>query len=229
MDHIRRRDEILDAAGVWPTTVLSNHDLPRAASRYAKGENDAQAKIAMALLLTLRGTPFMYYGEEIGMRDLHLRRSEILDPPGQKYWPIYKGRDGCRSPMQWDDSAFAGFSAAKPWLPVHPDYIQRNVVSQRADPDSIFNFTRKLLALRKEMPALRCGDFIPLQAKHGVLAYLRQTEEQSVLVAVNFSSRKKKFALPRGNWQMLFTNSEGSAAPSSELAAHEVRLLIGET
>ena len=133
---------------------MSNHDLPRAASRYAKGQDDSQSFLAMALLLALRGTPFMYYGEEIGMRDIRLTRSEILDPPGKKYWPLYKGRDGCRSPMQWNASPNAGFSTGKPWLPVNPDYTQRNVFAQQADPNSLFNFTKKLLSLRKSIPAL---------------------------------------------------------------------------
>ena len=136
--------------------------------------------------MTLRGTPFLYYGEEIGMRDIHLRRSEILDPPGQRYWPLYKGRDGCRAPMQWDASPYAGFSSVRPWLPLHPDYVQRNVLAQQADPGSLYHFTKKLLSLRKQLPALRQGDLIPVQAAGGVLAYLRSTEEQTVLVAINF-------------------------------------------
>jgi alpha-glucosidase len=205
-----KREATFNGAGIWPTTVMSNHDLPRAASRYTKGEDDSQTFLAMALLLTLRGTPFMYYGEEIGMRDIPLRRSEILDPPGKKYWPLYKGRDGCRSPMQWDDSTFAGFSTAKPWLPVHPDYIRRNVTSQQADPGSLFHFTKKLLALRKEFPALQGGDFIPLETHGGALAYLRRTEEQSVLVATNFSTRDLKFTLPDGNWRVVLATAKGS-------------------
>jgi alpha-glucosidase len=210
MNKIIKREETFNSAGVWPTTVMSNHDLPRAASRYNRGENDSQSFLAMALLLTLRGTPFIYYGEEIGLRDIHLRRSEILDPPGKKYWPLYKGRDGCRSPMQWDDSAYSGFSTSKPWLPVHPNYIRRNVVSQKTDPDSLFNLTRKLLALRKEIHALRRGDFIPLETPPGTLAYLRQTVGQSVLVAMNFSGRNKAVRLPDGDWQMLLTTAKGA-------------------
>ncbi len=109
----------------------------------------------MALLLTLRGTPFMYYGEEIGMRDIQLKRSEILDPPGKKILAGLQGPGtGCRSPMQWDDSPQAGFSTAKPWLPVHPDYLQRNVTAQQSRSDFSFNFTKKLLRLRKDIPAL---------------------------------------------------------------------------
>jgi len=223
MEQVIKREETFNAAGVWPTTVMSNHDLPRAASRYARGENDSQPFLAMTLLLTLRGTPFMYYGEEIGMRDIHLRRSEILDPAGMKYWPIYKGRDGCRSPMQWNDSTFAGFSTAKPWLPVHPNYIRRNVTSQQADPDSLFNFTKKLLALRKEIPALRRGDFIPLETPRGMLAYLRQTEGQSVLVVLNFGGRNAKFTLPDGDWRMLLTTAKG--APGA-LAPFEIQMFI---
>jgi alpha-glucosidase len=220
-----RREEVFKAAELWPTTVMSNHDLPRAAGRYARGENDSQPLLAMTLLLTLRGTPFMYYGEEIGMRNIHLRRSEILDPPGKKYWPIYTSRDCCRAPMQWDQSTFAGFSTVRPWLPVHPDYLQRNVVAQKADPDSLFNFTRKLLALRKEYPALRHGEFIPLPTTRRALAYIRQIEGQSVLVGLNFGKQNSKIELPNGNWRVLLTNARGTPG---ELSTHEIQLLIQE-
>jgi len=226
MEQIAKREQTFNAAGVWPTTVMSNHDLPRAASRYSRGEDDAQAKIAMALLLTLRGTPFMYYGEEIGMRDISLRRSEILDPPGKKYWPLYKGRDGCRSPMQWDAGKNAGFSTGRPWLPVHPDHSQRNMAAQQADPGSLFHFTRKLLALRKAHPALRGGDYVPLEARPGSLAYLRCTPEQCVLVAINFKGRSAQFTLPDGTWQMLFSSDADIKDPAAALMPHEVRMLI---
>jgi len=222
---IIKREATFNTAGVWPTTVMSNHDLPRAASRYGRGENDSQSFLAMTLLLTLRGTPFLYYGEEIGMRDIQLRRREILDPPGKKYWPLYKGRDGCRSPMQWNDSPWAGFSTAKPWLPVHPNFIRRNVAAQQGDPDSLFNFTRKLLALRKEIPALRGGDFLPLDTPRGVLAYLRHLDGQSVLVALNFSRRTVKFSLPGGKWRMQLKPAKGSPG---ELTPHEIKILLLE-
>jgi alpha-glucosidase len=212
-EKITAREKIFDAAGVWPTTVMSNHDLKRAASRYGKGEADEQAFIAMTLLLTLRGTPFLYYGEEIGMRDISLKRSEILDPPGKKFWPFFKGRDGCRAPMQWDASPNAGFSSAQPWLPVHPDYLQRNVEVQRQDPASLFNFTKKLLALRKALPALRGGSLAFLEGTPGdVLAYLRQTPDQSVLVAVNFKKSPASFQLPGGSWELVIASGQVGAA-----------------
>jgi alpha-glucosidase len=235
MEQIARREQTFNAAGVWPTNVMSNHDLPRAASRYTKGDDDSQARIAMALLLTLRGTPFIYYGEEIGMRDISLRRSEILDPPGQRYWPIYKGRDGCRSPMQWDDGIHAGFSTGKPWLKVNPDFVSRNVSAQQGDPGSLLNFTKTLLALRKAQPALRRGDYLPLETQSGCLAYLRSTPGQTILVAINFKARPAQFReasrrdkTPHGKWQVLFSSHPESKDPAAALAPHEVRLLIQE-
>jgi alpha-glucosidase len=228
IDQIKQRESVFNAAGIWPTTVMSNHDLPRAASRYAKGDNDDQAKLAMALLLTLRGTAFMYYGEEIGMRDISLTRNEILDPPGRKYWPIYKGRDGCRSPMQWDGSKYAGFSGTKPWLPVHPNYQHRNVATQLANPGSIFNFTKKLIALRKKYPALQRGDFAALNSSKGTLAFTRQAEEQVILVGMNFNAGQRTLNLPDGHWQILFSSASVVPKPSDDLQQHEVRILIKE-
>ena len=118
-------------------------------TRYQFDNDDRLAKTAATLILTLRGTPFLYYGEEIGMRDIKLSRSEILDPPGKKYWPFYKGRDGCRSPMQWNANSYSGFSDFKPWLPIHPGYLQRNVENQQKDPESLLNFYKELIKLRK--------------------------------------------------------------------------------
>lgn len=195
---------------IWPTYVLSNHDVPRPASRHGFGEDDARVKVMMALLLTQRGTPFLYYGEELGMRDISLKRDEILDPPGKLYWPFYKGRDGCRSPMQWNAEANAGFSTVKPWLPVHPNYVQRNVEAQRADPKSVFNLTRALLHLRKEYTALRRGAFLPVDsASQDHLSYLRRSEGETLLVTLNFKNRPTRVNLPSdlhgGTWLVLFS------------------------
>jgi alpha-glucosidase len=219
------REHIFSAANVWPTTVMSNHDLPRAASRYRRGEDDAQAFIAMTLLLTLRGTPFLYYGEEIGMRDIKLRRSEILDPPGKKFWSFYKGRDGYRAPMQWDNSPNAGFSSAKPWLPAHSDYPLRNVERQRQDPASLFSFTKTLLALRKELPALQRGDMTYLEdLPRDVLAYLRQSPDQAVLVAVNFGRDSVSYQLPQGEWEVVLAS--GQEASPGFLAGEQAVVMV---
>ena len=197
--------------GSWPNYVLNNHDVRRSATRYHAPQNDERLKVAAGLLLTLRGTPFLFYGEEIGMRDISLSRAEIQDPVGKRYWPIIAGRDGCRSPMQWSDETNAGFSMVKPWLKVHPKYLERNVARQKADPRSLLNFYRQLLALRKATPALQKGMFIPLTyAPQQVMGYLRQYENQTILVALNFGRRKIKLALgPRlndGRWELLLSN-----------------------
>ncbi len=197
--------------GNWPNYVLNNHDVKRSASRYGRGESDERIKVAAALLLTQRGTPFLYYGEEIGMRDIKLSRKEILDPVGKYYWPFYTGRDGCRAPMQWDNRPNAGFSRSAPWLRVHPDYTFRSVEAQRADPDSLYHFYRRLIALRKQFPALVSGMTQPLTFEpRAILAYLRQTREQTVLVVLNFSRRKMRFVLggglARGDWELLLSS-----------------------
>jgi alpha-glucosidase len=137
---IQQWEITLDQIG-WPNYVLNNHDVIRSASRYTKSEDDERLKVLATLILTLRGTPFLYYGEEIGMRDIPIeRKSDVLDPVGRQFWPFYKGRDGCRSPMQWNAERNAGFSDAKPWLPVDSNHHWRNVDSQSVDPDSLLNY-----------------------------------------------------------------------------------------
>jgi alpha-glucosidase len=195
----------------WPNYVLNNHDVVRSATRYTRGENDERLKVAATLLLTLRGTPYMYYGEEIGMRELSLKRSELQDPVGKRYWPINKGRDGCRTPMQWDASEFAGFSQAEPWIRVNPDHLSRNVQLQKTHENSLLNFYKKMLRVRKGTPALQKGLFIPLTYDpRSLLAYLREDAESSVLVVLNFSRRKVRLALgPRlrgEDWQLLISS-----------------------
>ncbi|MBN2047062.1 MAG: alpha-glucosidase, partial [Anaerolineaceae bacterium] len=177
----------------WPNYVLGNHDLTRTATRYTRNENDDRLKVAAGMLLTLRGTPFIYYGEEIGMRDISIRRREdILDPIGKHFWPFFKGRDGCRSPMQWDGSEYAGFSSHAPWLPVHPNHARRNAAEQAANPASLLNFYKQMLKIRRENRALQTGSFTLLNEKpRFILAYLRETETQSLMIALNFSSHER--------------------------------------
>jgi alpha-glucosidase len=229
---VEARESAFNAAGVWPTTVMGNHDLPRPASRYCRSEDDALAKLAMALLLTLRGTPFLYYGDEIGMRDLKLRRDQIMDPPGKAFWPFYQGRDGCRSPMQWDDTPQAGFTSGKPWLMVHPNFTQRHVAAQRQTPQSLYNLTRTIIALRKKVPALTQGimTFVSTDSPM-VLAYTRKTPEQQVWVGLNFSRVKREVSIAGIGrpWQLLYSsqNNQPPANPTRLiLAPHEVIMLV---
>lgn len=178
--------------GGWPNYTLSNHDQPRHFYRYRKDPwTDARARAAAAMLLTLRGTPFIYYGEEIGMTQGEIPWKERKDPLGVKGWPFLKGRDGERSPMQWDSSAGAGFTRGKPWLPVNPDYPVKNVASQFDDPHSLLSFYRRLIWLRKETPALAVGDYRSLiERPRDFLLYRRSLGEEAVYIAINFSHKR---------------------------------------
>ena len=228
--HIQGWESLYAKHGIWPNYVLGNHDAIRMATRHTKSEKDERLKVLMAMLLTLHGTPYLYYGEEIGMRDISLKRSEILDPPGKKYWPFCKGRDGCRSPMQWDASVNAGFSSKKPWLPVHPNYRVRNVEAHNADPDSMLNFTREIIQLRREKSALHRGDFTLLTPQlTDALAYLRHTPEQRVLVALNFKNRPATLEnISTGKWNLLYSTARDSFTENAQrlqLSPYEVLIL----
>ena len=180
------------------TTVLSNHDLPRATTRYASEENsEAVAKLLATMLFTLRGAPFIYYGSELGMRDCPPETiDEVQDPRGKLDWPEYKGRDGARTPMQWSDTKNAGFTKGSPWLKLNPDYVQRNVKAQLANPNSILNYYKKLIALRQSWSSLRRGKLTLLGEDSSILAYLRKgaTPESNSGGAVSWGFPKSLYA-----------------------------------
>jgi len=182
----------------WPAYTFSNHDIMRAISHYGhKGQENQRAKLLAMLLLTLRGTPFIYYGEEIGMKEAKLKRSEIKDPVGLKWYPLYQGRDRCRTPMQWTAGRNAGFTEAEPWLPVGPEVDQRNVATQNQDPASLINFYRQMLNLRRSNPALQSGSYSSVV--EGVPAecyfFKRELDGKRFLVALNFSRKKRQVNL----------------------------------
>jgi alpha-glucosidase len=184
-----------NSAGGQPHYFFSNHDQPRQWDRYGDGKNNDQiAKLMAALLLMPRATPQMYYGEELGMRTTPpARKEDVRDPIGKKGWPEEKGRDGERTPMQWDKSKNAGFSkAAKTWLWIPPSASMYNVAVEKNDPNSILNFYKKLIALRRTNPAVRDGAYITLNPDDpNVLSFLRKGKGGSVLVALNMSGRKQ--------------------------------------
>ena len=185
----------VQAAGGWPVFVISNHDIVRPYTRYADGtHNEDIAKMMAALYLTQRGTPILYYGEEIGMENNDpKRKDEVQDPIGRRGWPLEKGRDGERTPMQWNDGKNAGFTAGKPWLPVPPSYKTHNVEAEAKDPNSILSFYRQLLALRRKEPALLDGDYIALNPDDPyVFTYLRRYKDEAILVVLNMSALEQK-------------------------------------
>lgn len=195
-DFRRLLDEVeFNFADGQPYFFFNNHDQARTWDRYGDGaHNDQIAKLVATLLLTTHATPQMYYGEEIGMRTtVPTRIEDVKDPVGRTGWPKDKGRDGERTPMQWDKATNAGFSnAAKPWLPVPPSAAQYNVAAERYDPNSIFNFYKHLIALRREVSALRDGSYVSINRDDpNVLAYLRRAKNGTdpVLVALNMSAQ----------------------------------------
>ena len=170
-------------AGAWPNWVMGNHDQPRVASRIGTG----QARVAAMLLLTLRGTPTMYYGEEIGMSNGRIAPEQVQDPAEKNQPGIGMGRDPERTPMLWDRSANAGFTTGTPWLPVNTDFGSSNVATESANPQSMLALYRKLLQLRRKHPALHAGEVHEVRSKRGVLSYVRSFEGKRFQVLLNFT------------------------------------------
>ena len=178
--------------GAWPNWVLSNHDRHRIASRIGP----AQARNAAVLLLTLRGTPTIYYGDELGLEQVSIPPDQVQDPWEKNEPGLGLGRDPCRTPMPWDASLNAGFSEGRPWLPLNADWATRNVAAERADPASMLNLYRDLLTLRRSSPALGLGDYVETAVQDGVLAYERRTGTERMLVALNFTHEPQAVKLP---------------------------------
>ena len=178
--------------GGWPNWVLGNHDRPRIATRLG----EAQARVAMMLLLTLRGTPTLYYGDELGLADVAIPPERIQDPRELREPGIGMGRDPVRTPMAWDASAHAGFSSAKPWLPLHDDWPTRNVAAERDDPRSMWRFTQALLALRHAHPALAIGEYHGTESSGDLLAYERRLGDERIVVVLNLGTSPQNFPIP---------------------------------
>jgi alpha-glucosidase len=189
-DSISRYEEALPVGG-WPNWVLGNHDNPRIASRVG----GAQARVAAMLLLTLRGTPTMYYGDELGMRNVPIAADQVQDPLEKNVPGIGLGRDPCRTPMQWDASRHAGFTAGKPWLPIAADYEALNVEEEGHNPSSLLSLYRRLLQVRRSHVSLSIGKYEPLAATGDLLAYVRYTENERLLIALNLGTRPCPIAL----------------------------------
>ncbi len=192
---IREVVDSLEAAippGAWPNYVLGNHDQTRIASRYGP----AQARVACLLLLTLRGTPTLYYGDELGLENGVIPPEKIQDPQGINLGAEHT-RDVCRTPMQWDAGPNAGFSDVEPWLPVSADYGTRNVAAQSSGLTSILNLYRRLLWYRRGSPALYGGTYQPLDAgDDNCFVYLRTAGDERCLIALNFTGDQRYVSVP---------------------------------
>ncbi|PKA23252.1 alpha-glucosidase [Leptospira levettii] len=218
----------------WPNYTLSNHDFPRHITRYEKGDETLdRAKLAACMMLTLRGTPFLYYGEEIGMKRQKVPFNKIQDPVGKRYWPFHPGRDPERIPMPWDGSDTTGFTTGKPWLPLYEDSNTLNVESQKQDPNSLFFTYKKLIQIRKDRKSLRKGKLkILLSDDKQALYYRRRDGKEETYIFLNFSSKPVRVSYPR-KWnlnQILFSskNRNASFELEKELDTGDLILLPNE-
>lgn len=197
---IAEYDAAIPAHG-WPNWVIGSHDAPRIAARIG----EAQARVAAMLLLTLRGTPTLYQGDEIGIGEVAIPPDRIRDPQDLRQPGQGLGRDRSRTPMAWDGSANAGFSPAEPWLPLHPDWRTRNVAAQAADPDSMLHLYRRLLAVRRASPALSLGTLAMLPADEEVLAFERRHGDERVMVILNMGGQPRRMDVPEGGSVLVST------------------------
>lgn len=180
----------------WPCLAFSNHDVVRTVSRLGGDNVGADvAKLILALLLTLRGTILLYQGEELGLPEAQIARDKIRDPFGKLYYPYFKGRDGCRTPMPWDGAQPAlGFSKGKPWLPASAEHVSYAVAGQEADTQSPLQFARLAVAVRRKNAALRLGDIKFSDAGENVLAFERTHSGKTVLCVFNLAAAPARFA-----------------------------------
>jgi len=205
--------------GGWPNWVLGNHDRPRIAERVG----EAQARVAAMLLLTLRGTPTMYYGDELGLGRVEIPPAQVRDPRELREPGLGLGRDPVRTPMPWDTTPNAGFTTGAPWLPLNADWAARNVARLTEEPGSPLVLHRHLLALRRAHPALSVGAITVLEGTSDapdVLAYERHHEGERLLVALNLGGTPQELALPawaHGSHVLLSTvTAESDAAVTDE-------------
>ncbi len=207
----------------WPNYVLGNHDQIRLATRF--GGQD-QARLAAMLLLTLRGTPTLYYGDELGMENGVIPRGKVQDPQGLNLG-VERTRDVSRTPMQWDKGPNAGFSKAEPWLPVSADYKTRNATTQSKQPDSIYALYHRLVWLRKSSPALFGGSYLSLEAGKDCFAFLRRSGNERKLVILNFSTAKKVLTFLEGVTGEILLSTHLDRSGTVDLSKLELRPFEG--
>jgi alpha-glucosidase len=205
--------------GGWPNWVLGNHDQPRIAARVGP----AQARVAAMLLLTLRGTPTMYYGDELGLGRVEIPPEAVRDPWEKNEPGLGLGRDPERTPMQWDVSPNAGFTAGAPWLPLAPDFASCNVEALARQPHSILSLYRSLIAFRRRHLALSVGRYLPVQTEGQVFAYERCHRSERLLVALNFGHLPHTIRLPGESGQARLLLSTGLDRPEAGIGS-EVEL-----
>lgn len=195
------------SATAGPYWAFSNDDVPRAVSRWgAGGDPRAFAKVLTAVLTCLRGTAFLYQGEELGLPQAEVPFERLQDPEAKVFWPVYHSRDGARTPMPWrPDLPGAGFSPKEPWLPVDPRHYPLAVELQEDDPTSVLRFTRLFLAWRNQRTALRTGSITFLEAPEPLLIFLRSYALERLMCAFNLGPKSESIRIEVGETPALLT------------------------
>jgi len=192
----------------WPCWSISNHDVQRVVSRWGGYEAPSFAKMLFAMIASLRGSVCSYQGEELGLTEADIAYEDIQDPYGITFWPQFKGRDGCRTPHPWQDSQVnAGFSEAKPWLPMSPDHIAKSVNKQESAADSILNSYRHFNAWRKSQPAILYGDIKMLASEEPILAFVRTYQQEQLVICFNLSEHAQSVNLDLSNIESFEENN----------------------
>ena len=197
----------------WPSWTFSNHDAPRAISRWAEGRDpEALARMAMLLLMCLRGNVFIYYGEELGLPQGEVPFERLVDPEAIANWPQTLGRDGARTPMPWQaDRPFAGFSSVEPWLPLDARHIPLSVDRQEGDPNAMLHVTRRLVELRKSHPALSRGEMRMLDTDSDVVAFERRLGAERLMCVFNLGHAEANWTAPEG-WRLVESVNLGAGS-----------------
>ncbi|MCG9746409.1 alpha-amylase family glycosyl hydrolase [Shewanella sp. Isolate8] len=224
--YIRQTVEALEQSigDGWPCWAIGNHDVQRVATRWGREAfNSDMAKMLNALLCSLRGSVCSYQGEELGLGEVEIAYEQLQDPFGITFWPMFKGRDGCRTPMPWrHDANHGGFSDNTPWLPVPAEHKAMAVDVQEADPASILNHYRHMLAWRKQHPVLISGDIKFIESTDALLVFERRLGEQSLLVAFNLSGEPQSYSIA-GEGATSLTPLAGHGLPKAELSGDSIQ------
>ena len=217
-DVLKQLDSV--APDGWACWAFSNHDVKRHITRWQLSSEST--RLYLTLLMCLRGSVCLYQGEELGLPEADIGFEDLQDPYGIQFWPEFKGRDGCRTPMVWtQNTPYGGFSSSKSWLPVPEEHLQLSVEIQDKDDDSLLNFYRRIIQLRKSHPALISGELVDLQLQGDVLSFIRKSEEQTIFCAFNFSAESDVTRLPFTDGISLDSNKNTGEA------MHEKTIALG--